>query len=170
MKESIAKEAREMAERMRDLLDGSTPGPWAGVHGPDRRRDRAHSRPGAIETEFASGKRAICEQVNGADKAFILYARNHFGRVAELLDLLAERMGGGEPAPTAPSAAATPSPAPSAPAAPASVEEKREIDVGEHISGDGFEIDLSSLEDVDMDDIAETLRQLEKKGGSDDKG
>ncbi|GAB6044159.1 hypothetical protein JCM17961_48440 [Endothiovibrio diazotrophicus] len=143
-----------MAERMRDLLDGSTPGPWAGVHGQDRRRDRGAVRTGAIETEFASGKRVICEEVNGADKAFILYARNHFGRLAELLDLLAERLEGASP-----SAAAAPRPAAPAPAA-----EAPPVDVGEHFSGDGFEIDLSSLEDVDMEEIAETLKELERRG------
>ena len=164
MKESIAKEAREMAEQMRELLDASTPGPWAGVSGPDRRRDR-NPRPGAIETEFASGKRSICEEVTGADKSFILYARNHFGRVAELLDMLADQAGG-TPSPVAPSAAAptsapAPSAVPSTPTTPPS-----EIDAGEHMSGDGFEIDLSGLEGTDANEIAETLKQLE---GGDEK-
>ena len=201
MSQSIAKEAREMAQRMRELLDASTPGPWAGVNGPDRRRDRGVPREGAIETEFASGKRVIGEKISGQDKAFILYARNHFGRVAELLDKLAAEEGEGPstPPPAAaasggapgggsgagsgagsatPPAVAPAKPAPSvAPAQPAAAPATKapparpaaepttptsptEIDVGAHISGDGFEIDLSSVEDVNVDDLAETLKKL----------
>ena len=162
MKESIAKEAREMAERMRELLDASTPGPWAGVHGQDRRRDRVHARPGAIETEFASGKRVVCEAVSGADKAFILYARNHFGRVAELLEMVAGQAGAAPSVTAAPAAPATEAaPAESAAEAP-SPASPTEIDMDEHISGDGFEIDLSELNGDEADEIAETLKNLAK--------
>ncbi len=154
MNEKAIREARHLADRLRDLLDASTPGPWAGVSGPDRRRDRGSGRPGAIETEFASGKRVICDSINGPDKAFVLYMRTHAGRIAELLEMLGE--------------AGTESALPAAGSgtdAPVDSDNKAPEAEPDQIWDDNveYEIDLSMIDDDELDEIEDTLSRMSGK-------
>lgn len=152
-------EARGLADEIRTLLDRTTPGHWVGVHGRDRARDRQDGHPGAIESELSSSKRTICDGIGGGDKAFVLHLRRNIGRVADLLEKMAAVLEE-DGAPAAPAVAAVAPPeaaaAHAAVAAPPAQASLHPLTVNDA----DVELDLSTLDGLDMAEIEETLKTL----------